>query len=191
MIDIKPDFAGLDRAIQRLEGFQRSKRPVMRRVAGVMADAVEENFAQQGRPKWLGLAPATRKRRGDGKILEDSGRLASSIVSQVDSDSAAVGTNVRYAAIHQFGGEITRAAHSGWVRLRTDARGNLLRQGEKGRASRLAVFAKDSHKRVRTVRFTTDGSKVKIPARPFLALTQADADNIEQTVSDYLAELFR
>lgn len=189
MIDIKPDFASLDRAIQRLEGFQRSKRPVMRRVAGVMADAVEENFAQQGRPKWLGLAPATRKRRGDGKILEDSGRLANSIVAQADSDSAAVGTNVRYAAIHQFGGEITRVAHSGWVRLRTDARGNLLRQGTKGRAARLAVFAKDSHKRARTVRYTSDGSKVKVPARPFLALTEGDGVQIEETVTQYLAEI--
>ncbi|WP_416053122.1 phage virion morphogenesis protein [Cupriavidus basilensis] len=189
MIEISLDFKNVDQALGRLAGFSRSKRPLMRSIAGIMADAVEENFAQEGRPKWLGLAPATRKRRGDGKILQDKGRLAASIVSRADGESAAVGTNVRYAAIHQFGGEITRAAHSGWVRLRTDARGNLIRQGTKGRAARLAVFAKDSHKRVRTVRYTSSEGKTKIPARPFLALTQVDADNIERTVSEYLANL--
>ncbi len=189
MIEISLDFKNVDQALGRLAGFSRSKRPLMRSIAGIMADAVEENFAQEGRPKWLGLAPATRKRRGDGKILQDKGRLAASIVSRADGESAAVGTNVRYAAIHQFGGEITRAAHSGWVRLRTDARGNLIRQGTEGRAARLAVFAKDSHKRARTVRYTSGEGKTKIPARPFLALTQVDADNIERTVSEYLANL--
>ncbi|WP_420996232.1 phage virion morphogenesis protein [Cupriavidus sp. 30B13] len=191
MIDIKVDTSKLDRTIERLESLGRSKRPLMRRLAAVMADAVEENFAQEGRPQWLGLAPRTLKRRAGGKILQNSGRLAASIVSQVESDSAAVGTNVKYAAIHQFGGEITRAAHSGWVRLRTDARGNLVRQGKDGKAAHLAVFAKDGHKRARTVRYTSAERKVKIPARPFLALTPADEDNIERTASEYLAELFK
>lgn len=188
MIDIEVDYRNVTAAMGRLADFERSKRPLMRAIAGILADAVEENFEQQGRPQWLGLAPATKKRRGDGKILQDSGRLASSIVARADADSAVVGTNVRYAAIHQFGGEITRAAHSGWVRLRTDARGNLLRQG---RAARLAVFAKDSHKRARKVQYTSDGWKTKIPARPFLALTQVEADSIERTVSDYLANLLK
>lgn len=186
MIEIGLNFTQVDEAARRLEGFSRSKRPLMRAIAGIMADAVEENFAREGRPEWLGLAPATRKRRDGGKILQDSGRLASSIVARAEADSAMVGTNLLYAAIHQFGGEITRAAHSGWVRLRTDASGNLLRQGKN---RRLAVFARDSHKRARTVRYTTSSSKTKIPARPFLRLTPTDGHEIERTASDYLARL--
>lgn len=186
MIEIGLNFNHVSEAAKRLEGFSRSKRPLMQAIAGIMADAVEENFAQEGRPQWLGLAPATRKRRDGGKILQDSGRLASSIVARAEADSAVVGTNLRYAAIHQLGGEITRAAHSGWVRLRTDARGNLLRQAKHGR---LAVFAKDSHKRARTVRYTSSGSKTKIPARPFLRLAQTDEREIERTASDYLARM--
>ena len=190
MIELKIDTTTVTRALGRLQGFQRSKRPLMRKLAAIMADAVEENFAQEGRPKWLGLAKSTRKRRSGGQILQASGRLAASIQSQADGDSAAVGTNVKYAAIHQLGGEITRAAHSGWVRLRTDAKGNLLRQGAKGRAAHLAVFAKDSHKRAKKVRYTSGESKVTMPARPFLALTPADEDEIEQTVSAYLSAIF-
>lgn len=189
MIEIKPDGAAIDRTIARLESFGRDKTPVMRVIAGIMEDAVEENFAREGRPKWLGHSKRTRKQRPSGKILQDSGRLASSIVPRATNNSAMVGTNTRYAAIHQFGGEITRAAHSGWVRLRTDARGNLVRQGTEGRAARLAVFAKDSHKRARKVRYTTGESKTRMPARPFLALTPADGDNIERTVAEYLSNL--
>ncbi|WP_423197442.1 Phage virion morphogenesis protein [Cupriavidus sp. H19C3] len=190
MIEIKVDGSRIAKALGRLREFQRSKRPLMRQLVAIMHDAVEENFAQEGRPKWLGLAKSTLKRRPDGKILQASGRLAASIQSHADGDSAAVGTNTKYAAIHHFGGEITRAAHSGWVRLRADAKGRLLRQGSEGRAARLAVFARDDHKRARKVRYTVGEGKVKIPARPFLALTPADEDNIEKTATDYLAGLF-
>ncbi|WP_337062502.1 phage virion morphogenesis protein, partial [Serratia fonticola] len=60
--------------------------------------AVDENFAQQGRPAWLGI-------QRDGMILQKSGRLASSIVAASDNNSATVGTNVEYGPIHQFGGK--------------------------------------------------------------------------------------
>ncbi len=39
-----------------------------------------------------------------GKILQVRGELAASITSHYDQDSAVVGTNKVYAAIHQFGG---------------------------------------------------------------------------------------
>src|SRR3546814_20492515 len=82
--------------------------------------------------------------------------LRNSIVQYWDASSALVGTNVVYARIHQEGGEIQFAPRSGTTRLRTNARGNLLRQGANGN---LAVFARDSHTRVRTVRWTTESGR--------------------------------
>ncbi|MEW5819919.1 MAG: phage virion morphogenesis protein [Cyanobacteriota bacterium] len=79
-----------------------------------MMDSVEENFAQQGRPKWKGLAESTKKqRKKEGKwpgiILQKSqGGLAQSITSEYGDDYAIVGTNKVYAAIHQFGGPAGR-----------------------------------------------------------------------------------
>lgn len=88
-------------------------RPLMRNIAGIMADSVEENFEQQGRPKWEGLKKSTieqRVKRGywPGKILQMRGELAASITSYYDENSAIIGTNKVYAAIHQFGGKAGR-----------------------------------------------------------------------------------
>jgi len=86
------------------------RRKIMRIIAGLMKHAVEENFEKEGRPKWPPLSPVTIKARQmkgywPGKILQQTGGLASSISSYSDNDKAVVGTNVVYAAIHQFGGK--------------------------------------------------------------------------------------
>jgi phage virion morphogenesis protein len=80
----------------------------MRRLAGVMLDAVEEQFAREGQPPWPSLRPSTiraRARRGHwpGKILQETGRLAASITSSWGRDEAVVGTSVVYGLYHQFG----------------------------------------------------------------------------------------
>jgi phage virion morphogenesis protein len=191
MRDIEIDLGELNSALARLYAFLKDASPITSLVAALMADAVEENFAQQGRPKWLGLSPRTLKRRGqkagEGKILQHTGRLASSIVQRHDADSATVGTNLVYAAIHQFGGAIQRHPMSGLVHLRTDKNGMLLRQT---RHDKLAVFAKDRHRRVKAVRWTrSQGWTVKMPARPFLSLTEADTLAIEREAERYLRGL--
>ena len=157
MIDINIDSTNVINALKRLEQATLKRAPLMRSIAGIMADAVEENFAQQGRPKWQGLKPPGRT---GGQILQKSGRLAASITPASDTDSAQVGTNVKYAAIHQFGGKT--AAHE--IRPR---HAKALRFG--GR------FAK---------KVNHPGSD--IPARPFLTLGETDLQDIEETVSDYL-----
>lgn len=150
-------------------------RPLFRSIAGMLEAETEANFAAQGRPSWVPLAASTRAerlKRNQGssvlKILQDSGILASSLSSSYGEDFAQVGAGGAakdYAAIHQFGGTIERAPHSVKTRLRTDAKGNLVRQGDH---KNLAVFAKDSHKRARESWHTVEGYKVQIPARPYL-----------------------
>jgi phage virion morphogenesis protein len=86
---------------------------LMQALAGIMMDEVEENFAQEGRPEWMGLKPSTIKARAKaghwpGKILQVSGQLAASISESSTADTAVVGTNKEYAAIHQLGGKAGR-----------------------------------------------------------------------------------
>ncbi|MCY0966139.1 phage virion morphogenesis protein [Parathalassolituus penaei] len=85
--------------------------PAMREIAGVLADGVEQAFADQADPAtgkpWQPFSPAYLKRnpkRQGGQLLQASGQLATSIQSDYGRDYAAVGTNKIYAAIHQFGG---------------------------------------------------------------------------------------
>jgi phage virion morphogenesis protein len=51
---------------------------------------------------WKPINPAFRS----GQPLRDTGRLQRSIKHAVQGDSVLVGTNVRYAATHQFGAQI-------------------------------------------------------------------------------------
>lgn len=109
MIEVRVDSAGLNRALGRLAAGTAHPARAMEIISEDMLDAVKQNFAAEGRPKWLGLKPSRRKGRGAGhKILQDTRQLANSIVAEHDSQSARVGTNKVYAAIHQFGGQAGR-----------------------------------------------------------------------------------
>jgi len=112
MVNITIDSAKLMAALKRLAAAGHDLTPAMRKAAGIMADSVEENFEQEGRPKWKSLAASTllqRAREGStGKILQRSGNLAKSITRHSDATSAVVGTNTIYARIQQLGGKAGR-----------------------------------------------------------------------------------
>lgn len=73
-----------------------------------------------------------------------------------------IGSNVKYAGIHEFGGTIKIGARTGVARLRTDKSGNLLRQKSN---AHLAVFAKAGHKRVKEVAYMSAAHEIRMPAR--------------------------
>lgn len=153
--------------------------PIMNQISLVLLAQTEQAFAKGGSPvAWQALSGRTikeRTRRGTwpGQILQDSGQLAASITASSGKDFAQIGTNKAYAAIHQFGGVIHHNAYLIKTRLRTDAKGNLMRQGKEGKAKNLAVFARSSHKRVTERVAEHPAHDTIIPARPFLPI---DAD---------------
>lgn len=88
--------------LERLAQATTHRTPLMRSVAGTMESAVLQNFDVGGRPKWLGL------KYRQGTPLVDTENLMGSITSDYTNDTAVVGTNEPYAAIHQFGGKAGR-----------------------------------------------------------------------------------
>lgn len=160
--------------------------PLMREIAGIMHGEVEENFIQQGRPRWLGLKPETienrvkrqlKKRRGilksgawsiiQGreaaagiKILQDTGGLVNSIHEAWDETTSAVGTNKVYAAIQNNGGQTRPHV--------------ILPKNKQALAFGGRVVKKVNH----------PGSK--IPARPFMTLGDDGGRKIEDAALDYL-----
>ncbi|MCS7285010.1 MAG: phage virion morphogenesis protein [Hydrogenobacter thermophilus] len=114
MIEIRIEgLEELRRHLERMIARGLDLRPLMRSLAGIMHHAVEENFAQEGRPKWVPLSKRTeqaRRRRGywPGKILQMRGELAASISQSYSDREAVVGTNKVYARIHQLGGKAGR-----------------------------------------------------------------------------------
>lgn len=100
-------------------------RPVFAAIGEDLVSSIQQSFETGGRystpgdpvggsKPWKRLSTATEERRQSrghwpGKILMESGRLASSIDRQtVGNDYVVVGTNLEYAAIHQYGGRAGR-----------------------------------------------------------------------------------
>lgn len=100
MIEIQIDnLFMVQNQIERLSrGMSDNRYLLMRRLAGTMRYAVAQNFKQGGRPEWLAV------KYRSGIPLNDTGALRQSIDELSDNDTALVGTNMVYAAIHQFGG---------------------------------------------------------------------------------------
>lgn len=166
MIDIELPYDHIIEQLRRLVGRLENRRELMGRLAGVMHRAVEDNFESEGRPAWQALHPGTvaarRKAGKDGKILQRDGALAASITPFHDDNQAVVGTNVAYAAIHQFGGQ---------------TKPHVI----KPRYKRALAFGGVIVRQVQH-----PGSK--IPARPFLVLTPEDGQDLVEEAQDYLLE---
>jgi phage gpG-like protein len=189
MIKVDVAHGDLSALIARLPGQYAGHPVLMRALAADLLSAVEDNFAAEGRPKWAGLHPKTVAGRahdinspsylGGGRLLQRSGRLANSISASSDGHSAQVGTNVVYAAAHQFG--VTTKAHVITAKYKKALAfagiGVLLSTGA-------------SSKEGKTLRRSVNHPGSKIPARPFLSLTAADDAQLIHTASTYLASLF-
>ena len=149
-----------------------NKLPLMRKIAGIMHDEVEQNFEAEGRPKWKKSISAAKR---GGKTLQDTGQLASSINERATDDEAVVGTNKVYGAAHQFGMNKTVSiqAHTRKVKSR-----DVIQKGPKsGRGHKIAsgVGVTKSHTR-----------KMNLPARPFLSVSDGGMEKIKDAARDYL-----
>jgi len=199
IIDLKLEDEGVKDLLKRLQKRLSNLRAPMDSIGQLILNSVERNFEVGGRysgtsgdvmggsSSWQDLATSTKKRREKagswpGKILQVSGHLSASIRAKSSKDSVIVRTNVKYAPIHQFGGVIQ--VHGKTVRLKTNAKGELLRQGKEGILRHLAVFAKKNRKRA--IEKQAKDYKVTIPARPFLVVQREDLTEIRATILDHI-----
>ncbi len=98
-------------ALNRMREAGADMTPAMRDIAAAMESAAQAAFQHQRSPdgeKWPDLSEHTKARRRKrrkwpGQILHVSGRLAASISSSYDADSAIAGTNLIYASTMHFG----------------------------------------------------------------------------------------
>ncbi|QBP09844.1 phage virion morphogenesis protein [Cupriavidus metallidurans] len=118
MIEFRLNTADLDAAMNRLAniGLLHTLTP---KLAVELLSLTEENFETEGHGDWAPWAESTKAARlarspkGAGKILQESGHLARSVVTGHGTDYAAVGVPYNeeaknYAAIQQLGGNAGR-----------------------------------------------------------------------------------
>lgn len=181
--------AELLRNLEAMLGRANDPAPVLKRISDFMVASADRNFEAEGRPAWKPVRPATARRKakaGHSQILMWSGNLAKTIVFTVAGNKVVLGSNEPYARIHQEGGVIQRQGREGTVRLRTDAKGRLLRQGKEGRKARLAVFASGTHKRAVERAFTHGPYQIRIPARPYLMFQPGEPEAYGALVMDFV-----
>lgn len=139
----------------------------------------EDRFKTQASPDgtpWQALSPAyqRRKRKNQDKILVLDGYLSSKFTHQVNGNELLVGTNRKYAAIHHFGGTIDIAARSQQA---------YFRQGKDGEVGNLFVNKRKSN----FAQWVTIGAyQIRIPARPFLGVSESDGYAIAGIAMRYL-----
>ena len=157
--DIEIDDSQILAAFNRMQAASLDMSPAMKTIAGLLEATTAQNFEAQSGPlgKWPALKNSSRnKRRTSPKILVDTARLKNSITSQFGPNSAAVGTNVLYAAIHQLGGDIQIAARSQQAYFKQAKDGSVGNRFVKKGKSNFAQW--NTHK----------AHSIDMPARPFL-----------------------
>lgn len=177
MIEARIEYRPVLDALRRAASEMGNAAPMMAGIAGIMHASVIRNFEEQGRPKWQDLSPATKLSRAmggqwkaaragnavqvrkPGMILNDTGMLKQSVQMSSTATQAVVGTNLVYAAIHQFGGK---------------TKPHVIRPKTKRALSFGGIV-------VRQVNHP--GSN--IPARPFLCLTPGDLREIVLAARGY------
>jgi phage virion morphogenesis protein len=110
---------------------------LLREIGMAQLVSVRRTFREQGSPanSWVPLSPNTikrdPKRYGAGhKLLIGKGTLLNSINYAVQANGVVIGTNLKYAAVHQFGSRDRKAAIGPQTKAQSMA---TVKVGEHGR----------------------------------------------------------
>ena len=148
--------------LRKIRSFSEiDKKSINAALAEGVRESTLERFKQSKGPDGKKWKTSIRASSENGKTLIQSSQLRNSINSVSDATGFAVGTNAKHAATHQF--------------------------GEPGRTIRA--------RKKKALRFMVDGKwvskkqvRIRIPARPFLGLSDEDMREIKATVEDFIAQ---
>lgn len=140
------------RLIKQLKKFKDiDVKGINSNIAESLRTSTLDRFKESRDPEGKKWKTSIRAASESGKTLVQTAQLRNSIRSKADKSGAAIGTNVKYAATHQFGDKRTIRAKSN-KGLRFNISGHWVIK-----------------KKV----------KVNIPARPFLGISKEDEEEIK------------
>lgn len=170
-IDVSINDSGVKDMLRRVQARVRDMTPAFRIIGATVRTSIVRNFERQGRPtRWAPHSETTRARRGkDAMILRESSRLMDSIHPTAYPDRVEIGTNVVYAATHQFG---AKRGEFGTVEANVKSHMRKLASG------------KEVDVRAHTRKMVVPWGD--IPARPFLMVQDEDWDEIREELADFL-----
>lgn len=177
-IAITVEDAAVRQGLQQLAAHLADLSPAMDEIGAAMVSSTLLRFQSGTAPGGAAWAPSARARKEGGQTLVESSRLRGSITHSADADSVEIGTNVIYAAIHQFGGQIQKHAHSAPIyRRQADvADGGPARFVKRSKADFMTWHEVKDH-------------TIDIPARPFLGVDVGDEAEIAAILRRRIAEI--
>lgn len=163
MSSIRAELSGdtdeLLKDLKRLEKLEL--QGALNAIAEGLRTSTVERFEEEESPEGKPWKPSIRaSMESGGKTLTQTGKLKASIRKRVSGGGLAVGTNDIRAATHQFGDTRTiRAKNKKYLRFQVGGQ----------------------WRRAASVRIT-------IPPRPFLGISEADEQEIRETLEEVLEE---
>lgn len=100
-IDTSAFEAGIKKAINNVQNMT----PLSNKIGEALVVSTRQRFKDEKSPSGEKWDPSNRAVEQGGQTLSDTARLKNSIRYEATSDTVFVGTNVKYAAIHQFGSD--------------------------------------------------------------------------------------
>jgi phage virion morphogenesis protein len=167
-IEIKTPEKEIQHLLDVISARMQTLKPAMQIIGETIRTSINRNFTAGGRP--VPWEKSKRAASEGGQTLALSGRLKNSFSVSADNDSATVGTNVVYAAIHHFG-----ASRGEFGTITAGVRSHVrnLASGKKVKVS--------AHTRRMAIPFGN------IPARPFMMVQAEDWTEIKSGLIDYIA----
>lgn len=108
----------LQKDMKELELKTQHLEPILKEIANATKNTSELSFEHEQSPfkeKWKPLSQKTLKRKKGSKILTESAMLQSSINTSTrehkSTAKVSIGSNLKYAALHQFGGTTKKGVH--------------------------------------------------------------------------------
>lgn len=174
--------------------------PTMRKISKYLVSSAVGKINKGVPPE---NAPLTQEVKQGNKTLRDNGQLMASIAPQHGNDFAAAQTNLAYAKIHQEGGTITGKGKGLWLPASAETRRLMRKYNAQKPGELIDTMRGDGYSFFRMGKVFCAKKKkgkpfalfiikqqVKIPARPFLYIDDADEKyinkEIKQAVHDAL-----
>lgn len=148
------DLDGLSKGLDKLADF--APKELNEVIGETLTASTLQRFDDERGPDGRPWKRSYRAEAEGGQTLTDSARLKNSINYRATDRTVEVGTNVKYAAVHQEGKEIKAKNKS---------------------ALRFQIGGRWARKK-----------SVRIPARPFLGVSDEDAEEIDAVILEHVEE---
>lgn len=181
--------------LERWEKALQNPQKALKQIGVLMVAESQASFRDQrfGRKKWKGRAPVNvfgiiadfskgstppARRFQTRPALKDTGRLSGSISYKVSGLAVEVGTNLDYAGVHQFGGQVESEKITKSVQ---QALSKWLKPKDKG--------LKESLGWILNKKFTGETIKGQVPARPFVGISKQTIEDVREVVGVEILEV--